>query len=203
MKEQTQKYIGDFLEKYPQMNYLHTKIVRAIEEIASVTLPNKIMVCGNGGSFADSSHIVGELMKSFMFKRKNSIPVEVDKEAAHNLEEAIPAVCLGEMSALATAIANDIGAEWVYAQQVYGLGHPGDVLIGISTSGNAENVIRALRVAKYKNIFTIGLTGRSGGKMGTECDLLLNVPETQTYLVQELHLPLYHLLCACAEAERW
>ena len=119
------------------------------------------------------------------------------------LEEAIPAVELGGSGALATAVQNDIGAEWVFAQQVYGLGTAGDVLIALSTSGNSQNVLRAAETARAKGIFTVAFTGRGGGKLSACCDVLLNVPAEETFAVQELHLPLYHLLCAAAESERW
>ena len=202
MNAEAKKIIGEFFERFSRLEFLEKAAETAVEKMSAVRLPNKIMTCGNGGSFSDSAHIVGELMKSFRLKR----PVtddKLDKEYSEHLEEAVPAICLGEMSALSTAVINDIGSEWVYAQQVYGLGYKGDILIAISTSGNAENVVKAAKVARSKGIFVIAMTGKSGGKLKDCCDLLFNVPETETYKVQELHLPIYHALCAATEANRW
>jgi len=163
----------------------------------------KLLLCGNGGSAADCEHIVGELMKGFLIRR----PVPEDF-AAHPaldgegelLQGALPAISLVGQSSLATAFANDVDPEMVFAQQVYGLGRPGDVLLGLSTSGNAGNVCRALRVAKAVGMKTIGFTGACGGHMTSLCDLCLQVSATETYQVQELHLPAYHALCAMLEA---
>ena len=162
----------------------------------------KLLLCGNGGSAADCEHIVGELMKGFLMSR----PVPEDF-AAHPaldgegelLQGALPAISLVGQSSLATAFANDVDPEMVFAQQVYGLGRPGDVLLGLSTSGNAGNVCRALRVAQAVGMKTIGFTGASGGQMTSLCDLCLQVSATETYQVLELHLPAYHALCAMLE----
>jgi len=162
----------------------------------------KLLLCGNGGSAADCDHIVGELMKGFLLRR----PVP-DKIASHHalkgegalLQGALPAISLVGQTALSTAFANDVDAEMIYAQQVYGLGKPGDVLLGISTSGNAKNVCRALRVACAVGMKTVGLTGENGGSMLALCDICLCVPAIETYRVQEMHLPLYHTLCAMLE----
>lgn len=202
MKETTQRLLETFFKERPETAYLFDPARLAVEKMAGVYLPNKIMTCGNGGSFSDSGHIVGELMKSFLKKRPVALS-DGDETVYGKLEGAVPALCLGESSPLATAVLNDIGGEWIFAQQVYGLGCAGDVLIGLSTSGNSAGVLRAVRVAKQKGVFTIGMTGQSGGALKEECDLLLNVPATETYRVQELHLPLYHLLCAAVESERW
>ncbi len=198
LKKQTEQLFSAFFARYPQCAPLRGEAERAAAAIAAVRLPNKVMTCGNGGSCADAGHIVGELMKTFRLRRA--------AEAAPPfpaLEEAIPAVELGGSGALATAVQNDIGAEWVFAQQVYGLGTAGDVLIALSTSGNSQNVLRAAETARAKGIFTVAFTGRGGGKLSACCDVLLNVPAEETFAVQELHLPLYHLLCAAAESERW
>ena len=202
MKKTTQRFIETFFREHPETAYLFDRACLAVEKMAGVYLPNKIMTCGNGGSFSDSGHIVGELMKSFLKKRPVAFS-DGDENVYGKLEGAVPALCLGESSPLATAILNDIGGEWIFAQQVYGLGCAGDVLIGLSTSGNSAGVLRAVRVAKQKGVFTIAMTGQSGGALKEECDLLLNVPAAETYRVQELHLPLYHLLCAAVESERW
>lgn len=206
MKEETLNLLNSFFKEHACLSGLRAEIIRAVEALANVSAPNKIMVCGNGGSFADSGHIVGELMKSFKKKRAVDAPFSeacADVSLCEHLEGAVPAIALGASSPLASAIINDIGSEFVYAQQVYGLGCPGDILIGISTSGNSATVLQALKTGRAKGIMTIGLSGHTGGKMKELCDILLNVPETETYRVQELHLPLYHVLCACVEEERW
>ena len=157
----------------------------------------KLLLCGNGGSAADCAHITGELVKGFLKKRPLD---EVQKAAigepwADRLQKGFPAIDLTANSALISAVVNDIDGESAYAQQVLAYGKPGDVLIGISTSGNAENVFRAMKTAKALGITAIALTGEGGGRLRECCDLLLNVPETETYKIQELHLPLYHQLC--------
>ena len=163
----------------------------------------KLLLCGNGGSAADCEHIAGELMKGFLLKRP--VPAEFANNPALDgegklLQGALPAISLTNHIALSTAVANDVDAEMVYAQQVYGLGRKGDVLLAISTSGNARNILRALRVARAAGIKTVGLTGKSGGDMRELCDLCLCVPTEETYRVQEFHLPVYHALCAMLEA---
>lgn len=208
MKEKTREYIEGFYKEHPEFYPLRAEIARAVAAISSVKLPNKIMTCGNGGSFSDAGHIVGELMKSFRcYRPLDDAFLQAYASAgglgADRLESGIPAVVLGESSPLATAVINDIGGEWVFAQQAFVLGAKGDVLIGISTSGNSETVCRAMEVAAAKGITTIALTGETGGAMKSLCDILLNVPARETYRVQELHLPLYHLLCAAAELEHW
>jgi D-sedoheptulose 7-phosphate isomerase len=163
----------------------------------------KLLLCGNGGSAADCDHITGELMKGFLLKRP--VPDEFKSHPAldgegEKLQGALPAISLVGQTALTTAYANDVDAEFIYAQQVYGLGRTGDTLLGISTSGNARNICRALRVARALDIKTIGLTGESGGNMRELCDICLCVPANETYRIQELHLPTYHTLCAMLEA---
>lgn len=170
----------------------------------------KVLICGNGGSCADAGHMVGELMKGF----ENSRPLSSEtqqkmsetfgtrgKLLAEKLQQGLPAISLCEHTALITAISNDLGSDLIYAQQVVGYGNRGDVLLAFSTSGNAENVINALVVAKSKGLKTIGMTGRHGGKMQEYCDLLIPVPETRTAYIQELHLPVYHTICLMIEHE--
>lgn len=170
----------------------------------------KLLVAGNGGSAADSEHIVGELMKSFLFNRK--VPNELERNLveyfgedglrlAGKLEGALPAIPLTSMPALTSAFANDVDAAVSFAQMLYGYGCGGDVLLGISTSGNSKNIIYALMVAKAKGIQTILLTGGTGGRGGALADHMICVPETETFKIQELHLPIYHTLCAMLEAE--
>lgn len=162
----------------------------------------KLLVCGNGGSAADSAHITGEFVKGFL-KKRPLCPALVEKigyDWAATLQQGLPCIDLTAIGAANSATANDISGESVFAQGVTAYGRRDDVLIGISTSGNAENVSRALIVARALGMKTVGLTGASGGRMAKLVDVLLNVPETETYRVQELHLPLYHQICARVEA---
>lgn len=199
-----------FFEKHTALLGLKDAVEELIALITEIKKPNKVMVCGNGGSCADAQHIVGELMKAFKAKRpsENTFKNIFGKTfPGENLPEylqgAIPAISLFGDSALISAIINDTGADYLFAQQVYGLGVSGDILIAISTSGNSVSVINALKTAKALGVTTAGLTGGTGGKMREYCDILLNVPETETYKIQELHLPLYHYICAEAESRRW
>lgn len=168
----------------------------------------KVLVCGNGGSAADSEHIVGELMKGFLSRRplnpsarQRLIDVFPEDGAylADNLQGALPALSLVSQTALLSAFANDVAPDMIFAQQVYGYGRPGDALIGISTSGNSGNVLRALQVARAMGLATIGMTGRSGGRMVGLCDVTLQVPYDTVTEIQERHLPLYHTLCIMLE----
>ena len=164
----------------------------------------KLLLCGNGGSASDCEHIVGELMKGFLFRRPQKAFCLAHPELediASLLQGALPAISLTGQPALQTAFANDVDPVMIFAQQVYGYAKPDDALLGISTSGNADNVIAALRVARAMGLKTIGLTGRDGGRMKEYCDVCICVPETETYRVQEMHLPVYHALCAMLEAE--
>ena len=156
----------------------------------------KLLLCGNGGSAADCEHIVGELMKGFLLPRKTDL---FDEEPLCRLQGGLPAISLTGQPGLSSAVNNDLDGRLVYAQQLMGLGKPGDVLLAISTSGNAENCCLAARVAKKLGLTVIAMTGKTGGKLAGLCDILLNVPETETYKVQQLHLPLYHALCARLE----
>ncbi|MCB0283189.1 MAG: SIS domain-containing protein [Calditrichaeota bacterium] len=169
---------------------------------------NKLLVCGNGGSAADSEHIVGELMKSFAHTRvlsetlkKNLKAVSADKGTylAEKLQPALTAISLTGHTALNTAFSNDVDPHLVFAQQVVGYGREGDVLLGISTSGNAENVLNAMITAKAKGLKTIGLSGKSGGKLKQYCDVCIRVEGANTAEIQELHLPVYHTLCQMLE----
>lgn len=168
----------------------------------------KLLCCGNGGSAADSEHIVGELMKSF--KKKRPISLELQDELrrygeegaalCEKLEGALPAIALTGHSALSTAFANDKDAYMVFAQQVNGYGCPGDVLLALTTSGSSKNCVYAAITAKCKGMKVISVTGEHGGRMKELSDICIRLPETETYLVQELTLPVYHWLCA--ELER-
>jgi D-sedoheptulose 7-phosphate isomerase len=167
----------------------------------------KLLVAGNGGIAADAEHIVGELMKRFRIGRKiNSefvnklLAVDYTKgsKLAHDLEQPLPAIALTQHCALATAISNDLNGEEIFAQQLLGYGNKGDVFLGISTSGNSQNVIYAAIVAKAMDMKVIGLTG-IGGQLAELADISIQVPLTETYLIQELHLPIYHCLCMMLE----
>ena len=187
----------------------------AIDKAYSIILKTyssggKLLVAGNGGSAADSEHIVGELMKSFLFHRRIDTTVESNlrtmfgekgKEIAEKLEGALPTISLTTMPALNTAFANDVDASVVFAQMLYGYGAENDAFLGISTSGNSSNIIQALMVAKAKGIKTIGLSGSTGGVMKQLCDVCICVPEDETFKIQELHLPIYHCLCSMLEAQ--
>lgn len=162
---------------------------------------SKLLLCGNGGSSADCAHIAGELCKGFLSKRRpeEHFVQAVGEEWAGHLQRGLPAIDLTAQSALMTAIINDISGEDVYAQKVMAYGQPGDVLLGLSTSGNAENVRRAALVAKARGLTVIGMTGHSGGKLKDICDILLNAEASETYLVQEQHIQMYHRLCLMVE----
>lgn len=202
-------FIGFLCKRYPALKELQGSIetaARAVTECYSKG--GKLMVCGNGGSSSEADHLVGELMKSFESERpledylKNRL-IETDgvrgKYLAMKLERGLPAISLSSQTALTTAILNDIDGDLVFAQQVNVYGTEKDILIAISCSGNSQNVVDACITARALNIKTIGLTGHTGGKMKQFCDILINVPETRTALVQELHLPVLHTLCRIVE----
>ena len=161
----------------------------------------KLLLCGNGGSAADCAHIAGELCKGFLKKRPlpDQMKNAIGEPFANTLQQALPAIDLTAQSALMTAVINDIDGDSVFAQQVMAFGKPGDVLLGISTSGNAENVRRALLTAHALGLQTIGMTGKTGGKMPPLCDALLLSAETETYKIQEEHIKMYHELCILIE----
>lgn len=203
------KHIEQLLKRNSELVGIKAEIEKAAQAIIkSYENGGKLLACGNGGSCSDSDHIVGELMKSFEGKRPLKQEVkeklaEIDGERgkylADNLQQGLPAISLTAHTALTTAVANDIDADVIFAQQVTGYGNEGDVLIGMSTSGNSQNVIDAILVAKAKGMVTIGFTGELGGKMKDLCDILINVPEKRTAYVQEFHLPVYHTLCLMIE----
>lgn len=168
----------------------------------------KLLIAGNGGSCADAEHIVGELMKGFCKRRAVSDEfkaklIEADsengEEIAGKLQGGLPAMALSNHQALNTAFANDVDADFYYAQQVYGYGKKGDVFLGISTSGNAKNIMYAAAVAKAKGMKVLGLTGKTGGLLAKAADVSIIVPEEETYKIQELHLPIYHAICLMLE----
>lgn len=202
-------YLKDLLDRYPQLLPLKSEIARAAESlIKCFQHGGKLLICGNGGSCSDSGHIAGELMKSFEQKRPLNESLRkhllaFDRERgeylAEKLQHGFPAIALTVHGDLISAVANDTDADLIFAQQVVGYGNPGDVLIAISTSGNSRNVLDAIITAKAKGLAIIGLTGETGGKMKSYCEILINVPGKNTASVQELHLPVYHTLCRIVE----
>lgn len=210
MKENTKIVLQTLVEKYPQLAENKIRVEQAFELLKeSFAQGKKLLVCGNGGSACDAEHIVGELLKSFKRHRKIDEKVEEKLLAfgengvylSQKLEGALPAISLNSQTGIMTAFANDKAWDATFAQQVYGLGEDGDVLVCLSTSGNSQNCVLASLVAKAKGIKTIALTGEGGGKLQQICDCIIAVPERETYKVQELHLPIYHCLCAMLEEE--
>ncbi len=203
----------ELVGRYPCLECCQESIDAAFEVLkACYKAGGKLLVCGNGGSAADSEHIVGELMKGFknprlLTEEEKKILMGIDAEKgailASYLQKGLPAVSLVGHPGLSTAFLNDVkeGAPLSFAQQVYGLGTEGDVLLGISTSGNSENVIYATIAAKAKGMKTIALTGAKESKLSALADVTIRVPEQETYRVQELHLPIYHCLCLMLEDE--
>lgn len=210
MKELTKNILNELVLTYPQLQGCRNDIEKAFLVLKN-TFENsgRLLVCGNGGSSADSEHIVGELLKSF--KKHRPIEQKVYKklqtfseEGAYlceKLEGSLPAYSLNSQTGIMTAFANDKSWDATFAQQLYGLGTKGDCLLALSTSGNSKNCVYAALVAKAKDISVIALTGVCGGKLKEVSDCIIMVPETETYKVQELHLPVYHCLCAMLETE--
>lgn len=202
--------INELVSRYPSLGCAKNEIEAAEAAlIGAFKGGKKLLLCGNGGSCADCEHIVGELLKGFLSKRplsdvqkarmKTRCP-EICNEYLDRLQNAVPAISLTSFSALNTAFCNDVDPELVFAQPLMGLGNEGDILICISTSGNSKNVVAAALTAKALGLKTIGLTGKKGGKLKEICDVCICVPEIETFKVQELHLPVYHYLCAKAES---
>ncbi len=202
--------IDNLIERYPALAGIREYIEMAGKIwISCYKNGGKLLICGNGGSCADSDHIVGELMKGFLSLRplsdeqksvmKGNCPA-VSEQWLNRLQNGLPAISLNSAVALNSAFCNDVDPELVYAQQLMGLGNREDVLVCISTSGNSKNVCAAAAVGKSLGINVISLTGRLGGRLKEISDVCICVPETETYKVQELHLPVYHYLCAKTEA---
>lgn len=198
--------IKDLIERYPVLKICEMEVVSAIECLCSAFRSgNKLLVCGNGGSASDSEHIVGELMKSFKMKRpisndfKNRYLEANGETVPAWLEGSLPAISLVSQTSLGTAFANDESAVGVFAQQVYGYGLPGDALLCISTSGNSENVVAAAKIARAMGVSVVSMTGSSLSKLSTFSDICIRVPVCETFAVQELHLPVYHAICASVE----
>ena len=202
-------YLEELISRYPVLEPIKVSVMEAYEILKECfETGHKLLLAGNGGSAADSEHIVGELMKGFVKRRQvpedmagkmERIDEKAGKELALKLQGGLPAIALSGHPALSTAFLNDVEGEMIYAQQVYGDGQEGDVLLGISTSGNAANIHYAAVTAKAKGMKVIGLTGRDGGKMAGYSDAAVIVPEQETFKIQELHLPIYHALCLMLE----
>lgn len=194
-------HLTRLMKRYPVLAGMKNEIEQAYEAIKdSYEKGGKLLVCGNGGSAADSDHIVGELMKGFYKQRR--LPEEEKirfGEQGDKLQGALPAIALTRHDALSTAFLNDVDPEMIFAQQVYGYGREGDVFLGMSTSGNSLNVVSAAKVASAKKMKVITMTGKDGGMLKGLSDVCLVVPAQVTADIQEFHLPIYHALCAMLE----
>ncbi|MBQ8308610.1 MAG: SIS domain-containing protein [Clostridia bacterium] len=196
------KHLELLTERYPQLSNCKKQIENAVTTIVtSYRNGGKILLCGNGGSASDCEHISGELLKGFLSKRtigNEEYPL-LSVTAKQKLQKGIPSIPLTSLTSLISAFSNDVDAEWTYAQLVFALGKQSDVLIGLSTSGNAKNVVRAAETAKALGLTAIALTGAKDSLLSAVCDNTICVPETETFKVQELHLPVYHTICAEVE----
>ena len=209
LDNKVQKHIELLVKRYPQLKSIQSQIEQAylvLEECYANG--GKLLIAGNGGSAADAEHIAGELMKRFKIKRPVSKEfaeklAEIDavrgKQLADNLESSLMAIPLVAHEALTTAYINDVDGYGVFAQQLFGYGRKGDVFLGISTSGNSKNIMNATVVARASGIKVIGLTGETGGELAKVADVAVKVPEKETYMIQELHLPIYHCWCLMLE----
>ena len=205
------KEIDVLIERYPQLSCIADDLYASYKLIEdSYKIGGKLLIAGNGGSAADAEHIVGELMKGFKLPRKVEdtfaaslceINEELGRVLAQNLQGALPAIALDGHPALSTAYMNDCEPLLCFAQQVNGYGKESDVFLGISTSGNSKNVLYAAVTARAKGMKIIGLTGAKNSKLEQMSDVCIKVPQTETYMIQELHLPVYHCLCLMLENE--
>jgi len=203
---------AELLTRFPALESCKAEIYAAYELLEQAfRTGHKLLICGNGGSCADAEHIVGELLKSFILPRPIEPGVKAALEAAgaegaqlaEKLQGTLPAISLCGHSALSTAFLNDVDPSMIFAQQLYGLGNEGDVLMALSTSGNSKNCVLAAICAKAKGIKVISLTGMGGGKLAQLADTAICAPEKETFKVQEYHLPIYHALCAMLESAFW
>ena len=209
LEPRLEKHIDLLIERYPILEECRQSMIDAyliMEE--AYEGDHKLLIAGNGGSAADSEHIAGELMKRFktprsvtpeMAEKLKAIDPVRGADLAKNLERGLMAIPLVAHEALSTAYINDVDGLGVFAQQLFGFGRPGDVFLGISTSGNSKNVMSATVVARALGIKVIGLTGAKGGELASVADVAVKVPETETYMIQELHLPVYHCWCLMLE----
>ena len=191
--------LNELFERYPALQICEKDIEDALKLLID-TYKNdgKVLVCGNGGSAADSEHIVGELMKGFMLKREVD-DGRIPENMRCNLQGALPAISLVSQSGVLSAFINDVEPEMMYAQLVYGYGKEGDLLICLSTSGNSKNCVNAAEVAKSIGVKVLSLTGEKESKLSQLSDCTVKVPDTETFKVQEYHLPVYHFLCSMTE----
>ncbi|MBR3152419.1 MAG: SIS domain-containing protein [Clostridia bacterium] len=209
LEDRLRKHINLLIERYPELKNIEDQIIDGyliMEECYKNG--GKLLIAGNGGSAADSEHIVGELMKGFKNPRKLSdkqrkklisINRELGETLANNLQGTLPAIALDGHLALTTAYMNDCEPLICFAQQVNGFGNQGDVFLGISTSGNSKNILYASTVAKAKGLKIIGLTGQRDSKLSEVADVCVKAPQIETYMIQELHLPIYHCWCLMLE----
>lgn len=202
-------YVDTLMVRYPKLNSIKKEILDGYYLLENCyKTGGKLLIAGNGGSAADAEHIAGELMKKFCITRTVTPDyamklIQADKERgrklAQNLERSLTAIPLVAHEALTTAYMNDVDALGVFAQQLFGYGQEGDVFLGISTSGNSQNILNATVVARASGIKVIGLTGQAGGELAQVANVAIRVPESETYLIQELHLPIYHCWCMMLE----
>lgn len=203
------KFLKNMFERYPMLSKTEDSIQTSYELIKN-SFKNRgtLFTCGNGGSASDGEHIVGELLKGFLKKRPLEDNTKTDfltefgeagRELGQKLQGGLKAISLNSHPAFCSAFLNDVDGKLIYAQQLYALGSKGDVLLGISCSGNAQNVFNAIMVAKIKGIKTILLTGDGAGKCCEIADCIINVPSRETFIIQEYHLPIYHTLCMMLE----
>lgn len=194
--------LAELLARYPALAPCSAELMRTYEALlAAFRSGHKLLLCGNGGSASDCDHIAGEMLKGFGSRRPLA-PADVEKlgaPLASQLQGSLPTLSLPSFSGLFTAWANDCDPAYVYAQLVHGLGKPGDVLLAISTSGNAKNVGHAVEVARASGLVVIGLTGATGGRLAERAHVAIRVPASETFKIQEFHLPVYHALCLAVE----
>ena len=217
VKPSTYAVVDTLIARYPALEGCGTDIRAAITALCECyRAGGKLIVCGNGGSASDAEHIVGELMKGFLLPRHldeamldklHAVCDAKDPRAVdyfmQNLQGALPAISLPSQLAISTAFSNDQAPDLTFAQQVVGLGKEGDILLGITTSGNSKNVIYAFEIAKALGLTTVALTGTPGGRVAADdlADIVIKAPASETYVIQEYHLPIYHALCIAAEEE--
>ena len=209
LTEASKRLISDCLARYPVINLCLEQVKDAFFILRQTFVSGgKLLVCGNGGSAADAEHICGELMKGFLKKRRlaEELIERIRKlagqvEWVEQLQGSLQVIPLTSNTALISAICNDLSADQIFAQQVLGYGNVNDALLAISTSGRSTNVIRAVIIAKSIGLKTIGLTGNSGGSFQEFCNVTIQAPADETHRIQELHLPIYHLLSAMLEEE--
>lgn len=205
MKKETMAILERTISNHPALSVCREEIIRAYDILMSCYQKGgMVLICGNGGSAADSEHIVGEFMKGFLKKRPlTSLDRDLigDENLSKNMQGALPAVSLVSQTSIATAFMNDVEPDMVFAQQVYGYKNEKNVLIGLTTSGNSKNIVNSVKIANAFKMNSIGITGEDGGQMKGICTVTIKAPAKETYRVQEYHLPIYHALCAMVESE--